>query len=53
MEMNAPAAIVHLGFLFITVPNLIVFGLLGIVFAAALAVPFPHQVQLEKDRRDG
>jgi hypothetical protein len=54
MEINATPAIVHLGFLFITVPNLIVFGLIGVVFAAALALPFPHQAQpSEKEHRNG
>lgn len=42
MGMNAPATIVHWGFLFITVPNLIVIAVLMVVFAAALALPFPH-----------
>jgi hypothetical protein len=54
MEMNAPAAIVHLGLLFITVPNLIVLGLIVVVFAAALGLPFPHQAeQLEDEQAHG
>ncbi|HET9848864.1 MAG TPA: hypothetical protein VFR68_09960 [Candidatus Dormibacteraeota bacterium] len=54
MEMNAPAAIVHVGLLFITVPNLIVFGLIVVIFTAALALPFPHQAgSLEEEHRNG
>ena len=54
MEMNAPSAIVHVGLLFITVPNLIVFGLIIALFAAALALPFPHQAkELEEEHPHG
>jgi hypothetical protein len=51
MEMNAPAAIVHWGLLFVTVPNLIVFGLIVVVFAAALGLPFPHQAEQSEEEQ--
>jgi hypothetical protein len=51
MEMNAPAAILHLGLLFITVPNLIVFGLIVVVFMAALGLPFPDQAEQSEEEQ--
>ncbi len=39
--MDSPAPYVHLGLVDISVPNLIVIGIMVLLFAAALLEPFP------------
>ena len=46
--MDAPAHIVQWGFIQLSVPNLIVIGLMILVFGLALIVPFPGH----RDRGD-
>jgi hypothetical protein len=40
--MDSPASYVHWGFILISMPNLLVIGGMIILFAIALAAPFPH-----------
>lgn len=46
--MDAPARILQWGFIQISVPNLVVIGLMIGVFVLALVVPFPGH----RDRKD-
>ena len=39
--MDQPAGYLHVGFILISYPNLIVIGIMLVVFAAALFIPFP------------
>ena len=41
INLNHPAGYAHWGFFQMSVPNLVVIGLMIIVFAAAIALPFP------------
>jgi hypothetical protein len=41
--MDSPAQYIHLGFILLSVPNLVMIGLMFVLFAAALIVPFPHR----------
>ncbi len=41
--MDSPAPYFHWGFILLSVPNLVVIGLMLVVFAAALLVPFPSR----------
>lgn len=43
--MNSPAVYVHWGIILISVPNLIVIGLLIAVFAAAVALRRPQELR--------
>jgi hypothetical protein len=53
MGMNAPAAVVHWGLLLITIPNLIVFSAIALLFTAALLLPFPHErTPMHEERRN-
>lgn len=40
--MDTPASYFHWGFILISVPNLIVIGVMIVLFAIALVAPFPH-----------
>jgi len=40
VNLNHPATYVHWHFFLMSVPNLVVIGLMIVVFAAAIAVPF-------------
>ncbi len=40
--MNAPAPYLHWGFILISLPNLILIGVMLLLFALALIAPFPH-----------
>lgn len=40
--MDQPANYLHWGFILISVPNLIMIGIMIVLFALALVVPFPH-----------
>ena len=39
--MDSPAPYFHWGFILLSVPNLVLIGLMLVIFAAALVVPFP------------
>ncbi len=39
--MNAPAPYVHWGFILISLPNLVLIGVMVLIFIAALVAPFP------------
>ncbi len=41
MNMDSPAAYFHWGFVLISVPNLIVIGLMVLVFILAVLLPMP------------
>lgn len=45
--MDAPAAYLHWGFILLSVPNLLLIGVMLLLFAIALVAPFPG------GRRDG
>ena len=40
--MDTPASYLNLGFISISVPNLLLIAGMVVLFAAALFVPFPH-----------
>ena len=40
--MDSPATYFHWGFILISLPNLLVVGGMGVLFAVALVAPFPH-----------
>ncbi len=39
--MDAPAPYVHWGFILISLPNLVLIGVMLLLFVAALLLPFP------------
>ncbi len=39
--MDSPAPYVHWGFILLSVPNLVLIGLMLLIFGAALVIPFP------------
>ena len=41
--MDSPAPYVHWGFILLSVPNLVLIGLMIAVFAIALIAPFPSR----------
>jgi hypothetical protein len=43
IDMDAPAHYFDWGFIHISYPNLIVIGLMILLFAIALVAPFPHE----------
>jgi hypothetical protein len=49
--MDSPATYLHWGFILISVPNLLVIGLMLVLFAVALVAPFPHGDEDEDGRR--
>jgi len=49
--MDAPARIFEWGFIQLSVPNLIVIGLMVVVFVLALVVPFPSHSDREDSSR--
>jgi hypothetical protein len=49
--MDAPARVLEWGFIQISVPNLIVIGLMIAVFVLALVVPFPGHRDTEDRSR--
>jgi hypothetical protein len=48
--MDSPATYLHWGFILISVPNLLVIGLMLVLFAVALFAPFPHGGEDEDGR---
>jgi len=41
LEMDSPAGYLHLGFIFVSVPNLLLIGGMIVLFVIALLAPFP------------
>jgi hypothetical protein len=39
--MDQPAGYLHVGFILISYPNLVVIGIMLVLFAVALVIPFP------------
>ena len=42
IELNSPAPYLHWGFILISLPNLVLIGVMVVLFVAALVAPFPH-----------
>ena len=40
--MDAPAPYIHWGFILISLPNLVLIGVMLLLFVTALIAPFPH-----------
>jgi hypothetical protein len=51
--MNEPAPYFHWGFILISLPNLVLIGVMLLIFIAALLVPFPGHAQKGEHRDDG
>jgi len=49
--MDAPAPYVHWGFILISVPNLVLIGVMLLLFVIALVAPFPAH-RGSRERRD-
>ena len=49
--MDQPAPYIHWGFILISLPNLVLIGVMLAVFVAALLLPFPHRS--DKGSTDG
>jgi hypothetical protein len=50
--MDQPAGYLHWGFILISWPNLIVIGLMVVLFALALILPFPgHRSAAEEEKK--
>ena len=50
--MDAPAPFVHWGFILISLPNLVLIGVMVVLFVAALLLPFPgHRRKQDIDER--
>jgi hypothetical protein len=50
--MDTPATYVQLGFLVISIPNLLVIVGMVTLFIAALVAPFPGHHRIDKDSHD-
>ncbi|HVB77363.1 MAG TPA: hypothetical protein VNI34_06125 [Candidatus Nitrosotalea sp.] len=50
--MDAPTTYLHWGFILISLPNLIVMGLMIVIFAIALVAPFPHSDKADNGDRE-
>ncbi|HLW94373.1 MAG TPA: hypothetical protein VKS25_03260 [Solirubrobacteraceae bacterium] len=48
VNLNHPASYVHAGFFQMSVSNLVVIGLMVVVFAAAIALPFRRRHEDEQ-----
>jgi hypothetical protein len=48
--MNQPAGYLHWGFILISWPNLILIGLMVVLFALALILPFPGHSSSETEK---
>ncbi len=50
--MDQPAGYLHVGFILISYPNLILIGIMLVLFAIALVVPLPgHSSQTERGKK--
>jgi len=50
--MNEPAPYFHWGFILISLPNLVLIGVMVLIFIAALLAPFPDHSQKGEHRDD-
>ncbi|MGA7989784.1 MAG: hypothetical protein WCB51_15450 [Candidatus Dormiibacterota bacterium] len=50
--MDAPAPYFHWGFILISLPNLVLIGVMVLLFIVALVAPFPAHGTKEEGRRD-
>ncbi|MGI8609805.1 MAG: hypothetical protein ACR2MY_11345 [Candidatus Dormibacteria bacterium] len=51
--MDAPANYLHWGFILLSVPNLVIVGVMAALFILALLAPFPGHRGTEGTDRDG
>jgi len=49
--MDQPAGYLHWGFILISYPNLILIGIMIVLFVAALLLPFPGHATGDKGRK--
>lgn len=49
--MDQPAGYLHWGFILISYPNLILIGIMVVLFVAALLLPFPGHASGERERK--
>jgi hypothetical protein len=52
VDLNHPGHFVHWGFIQISVANLLVIGLMLLVFVLALVLPFPHGSAIARGRAE-
>lgn len=52
-RMNEPAPYFHWGFILISLPNLVLIGVMVLIFIVALLAPFPGHGQKGEHRDDG
>ncbi len=50
--MDAPAPYFHWGFILISLPNLVLIGVMVLLFIVALIAPFPAHGTNEEERHD-
>ena len=50
--MNEPAPYFHWGFILISLPNLVLIGVMVLLFVAALIAPFPGHGANKEERDD-
>lgn len=50
--MDAPAPYFHWGFILISLPNLVLIGVMVLLFVVALIAPFPGHGRIEEGRDD-
>lgn len=51
-SMDQPAGYLHVGFILISYPNLILIGIMLVIFAAALVIPFPgHASEGQQEKK--
>lgn len=52
LDLNRPAHVVHWHFIQLSVPNIVVIGVMLLVFALAILLPFPGSERRERARRE-
>ena len=50
-SMDQPAGYLHVGFILISYPNLILIGIMLVIFAAALVLPFPGHAESQREKK--
>jgi hypothetical protein len=50
-DVDQPASYFHWGFILISYPNLILIGIMVVLFVAALLVPFPGHPSSEREKK--
>jgi hypothetical protein len=51
-DLNSPAHVVHWHFIQLSVSNIVVIGVMLVVFALAILLPFPGRERRERARRE-